>query len=448
VGRHEFSEIESQLESQDRSEVEAWQLARTIDQTKWVSRSRYWADAISRSGLSEASLTMPDDFLGFPYLDKDSYKSDMTQSPPYGGFLCRALGEIEQEGAHLFRTTGTTGRQTSIIKSQSDLRDFARCGARNLAVAGAQPGDYVFMTFPYSMWTAAWGYYNGASLVGTTIIPAGAPMPTEMRIDLLNEYRPRVMVCTPSYALALAEAARSAGTDPADAGVEIVMVGGEPVSTARRKRIEEAWGVPGGVRNFSGISEVAGVYLGAECEAQQGMHVYEDVLRCDVVVPGESEWASPETGGELVVTSLVETALALNYRFRTGDLVYFTDEPCSCGRTSRRLLSIETRLDDMRKIRGINVWASAIEELLHSVDGVGDEFELVLERKGDLDEVTVRVEPRADLAAERYAAVSEQAESLLIRQLGIRLPVEVVPPGSLPRYELKAKRWVDRRMKD
>ena len=102
----------------------------------------------------------------------------------------------------------------------------------------------------------------------------------------------------------------------------------------------------------------------------------------------------------------------------------------------------------MRKIRGINVWASAIEELLHSVDGVGDEFELMLERKGDLDEVTVRVEPRADLAADRYAALSEQAESLLKRRLGIRLPVEVVPPGALPRYELKAKRWVDRRKKE
>ena len=448
MGRHEFSDIESELENQDRREAEAWQLSRTIDQTKWVSRSRYWADAISQSGLSEASLTEPDDFLGFPYLTKATYKADMTQSPPYGGFLCRPLGEIEPEGAYLFRTTGTTGRQTSILKSQSDLRDFARCGARNLAIAGARPGDYVFMTFPYTMWTAAWGYYHGAGLVGATIVPAGAPLPTEMRIDLLNEYRPRVMVCTPSYALALAEAATSAGTDPADAGVEIILVGGEPVSTARRKRIEEAWGVPGGVRNFSGISEVAGVYLGAECEAQQGMHVYEDVLRCDVVVPGESEWASPETGGELVVTSLVETALALNYRFRTGDFVYFTDEPCSCGRTSRRLLSIETRLDDMRKIRGINVWVSAIEELLHSVDGVGDEFELVLEQKGDLDEVTVRVEPRADLASDQHAALAGKAERLLKSQLGIRLPVEVVPPGTLPRYELKAQRWIDRRKKD
>lgn len=443
--RRGFSELESELEGRNRQETEAWHLARTIDQTKWVSQSRYWAATFSQLGLSETNLTDPDDFLVFPCLSKRAYKTDMTRSPPYGGFLCRPLGEIEQQGAHLFRTTGTTGRQIPIIKTKLEIDAFARCGARNLLIAGARPGDYVLMTFPCTMWTGAWGYYHGAALVGATIIPAGAPLPTGMRIELLTEYCPRIIVCTPSYALAFAEAVKSAGRNPAEAGVEIILVGGEPFSAARRRRIEQAWGAPGGVRNFSGISEVAAVYLGAECEAQQGMHLYEDMVRCDVLVPDRTEWASSDVGGELVVTSLVETALALNYRFRTGDFVYFSDEPCRCGRTSRRLLSIETRLDDMRKIRGVNVWASAVEELLHAVDGVGDEFELLLEQIEHLDEVTVRVEARREVPADQYTALAATAQGVLKARIGLRLPVEVVSPDTLPRYELKAKRWVDHR---
>ena len=356
--------------------------------------------------------------------------------------------ELEQRGAHIFRTTGTTGKQTSIIKSRDDLEAFTTCGARNLHIAGVRAGDYVFMTYPYTLWTAAWGFYHGASRIGATIIPAGAPLPTEMRISLLEDFRPRAMVATPSYALILAEAVRQSGRDPTAMGIEIILVGGEPISTARRHRIEESWGAPGGVRNFSGISEVAGVYLGVECSAQAGMHVYEDLLCADVIVPGKDEQASANQGGELVVTSLVDTALALNFRFRTGDFVHYTDAPCKCGRTSRRILSIESRLDDMRKIRGINIWATAVEEHLHKIPGVGDEFVLIIERVGDLDEVTVRVEAKHELTADQYQTLAADVGNYLQGQLGIRMPVEIVPPSTLPRPELKAKRWIDRRSKD
>jgi phenylacetate-CoA ligase len=437
--------IESVLEGLERHEVECQQLSRTVDQTRWVMNASYWAQTLRINDCGTESLKSPDDLLKLPTLTKKSYREAISSNPPYGGFLCRALLEIEREGAYLFRTTGTTGRQTSIIKSKDDLAAFARCGARNMSIAGVSAGDYVFMTFPYTMWTAAWGFYHGSAMIGATIVPAGAPLPTEMRIALLEEYKPRALVCTPSYGLAFAEAVKASGRDPAAMGVQIILVGGEPISTSRRRRIENAWGAPKGVRNFSGISEVAGVYLGVECPAQTGMHVYEDVLRCDVLVPDADEWASPDAGGELVVTSLVKTALSINYRFRTGDYVYFTDEPCACGRTSRRLLSIETRLDDMRKIRGINVWASAVEDLLQKVSGSGDEFELRLCRSGELDEVIVRAEANPCVQPEEYSRLAEEISGCLRSALGIRLPVEIVPPGSLPRYELKAKRWVDTR---
>lgn len=439
------NKIESPLEIIDRGQAGALQLAKTLAQTQWVAKSDYWRGAFRDAAVDIGLLKTSDDFLKLPALTKHIYREAISRQPPYGGFLCRPPAEIENEGAYLFRTTGTTGKQTSIIKSKADVEAFALCGARNMLIAGALPGDYVFMTFPYTMWTAAWGYYHGAPLIGATIVPAGAPLPTEMRIALLEEYRPRILVCTPSYALALAEAVKATSRDPAAMGVEIILVGGEPISTARRARIEALWGAPKGVRNFSGISEVAGVYLGVECPAQVGMHVYEDVLRCDVMVPGAAEWASAHSGGELVVTSLVKTALAFNYRFRTGDFVYFTDEPCACGRKSRRLLSLETRLDDMRKIRGINVWASAVEEILHKVSGCGDEFELRIVRSGELDDVIVRTEAQACLAPEKYQALTEELEKSLRAALGIRLAVEIVPAKSLPRYELKAKRWIDLR---
>jgi phenylacetate-CoA ligase len=440
--------IESRLEGASRDEVRRWQSSRTADQVRWVAKSRYWSSAFKKKGISLGSLRTARDLGRLPFLTKSGYKSELSRSPPYGGFLCQPQREIERQGAQIFRTTGTTGKQTSIIKSRTDLEAFAICGARNLSIAGVRAGDYVLMTFPYTLWTAAWGFYEGAPRIGATIIPAGAPLPTEMRISLLQEFRPRAIVATPSYALALAEAVRTSGRDPTKMGVGLILVGGEPISTARRRRIEESWGAPRGVRNFSGISEVAGVYLGAECPAQAGMHIYEDFLRADVLTPGKDEEASADQGGELVVTSLVDTALALNFRFRTGDFVHYTDAPCSCGRTSRRILSIESRLDDMRKIRGVNIWASAIEEHLHAVRGVGDEFALIIERKGELDEVTVRVEADPETAAARYRALAAGLEKHLRAELGVRLPVEILPPSSLPRHELKAQRWIDRRQHD
>lgn len=437
--------VESLFEGASRAEVAEYQFQKAVKQTQWVGQSSFWSEAFGAAPNISDGLRRPDDLLKLPTLDKKSYRDAIGKKPPYGGFLCRPLRHIEMEGAYLFRTTGTTGKQASIIKSRADMEAFATCGARNMAIAGVTAGDYVFMTFPYTMWTAAWGFYHGAPRVGATILPAGAPLPTEMRVALLEEYKPRVLVSTPSYALALAESVKANGKDPTAVGVELILVGGEPISPARRLRIENAWGAVKGVRNFSGISEVAGVYLGVECPAQCGMHVYEDVLRCDVLVPGMDEWASPDQGGELVVTSLVDTALALNYRFRTGDFVYFTDEPCICGRTSRRILSIETRLDDMRKIRGINVWASAIEELLQKVDGSGDEFELRLYRKGEMDDVLVRTEAKPNVSPDSYETLAQEIERRLRAALTIRLEVEVVPPQTLPRYELKARRWIDLR---
>lgn len=445
VRPHKQPHVTNLLEGRDRAEVEDHQFQKTIRQTRWIVRSPFWAEAFTASAKTADGLRHPDDLLNLPTLNKQKYRDALVRHPPYGGFLCEPLSTIEREGAYIFRTTGTTGRQASIIKSKKDMQAFAVCGARNMSIAGVTAGDYVFMTYPYTMWTAAWGFYHGAPLIGATIVPAGAPLPTETRISLLEEYKPRALVCTPSYALAFANAIRAAGKDPTAMGVELIIAGGEPFSHARRLRIEEAWGAPGGVRNFSGISEVAGVYLGAECHAQCGMHVYEDVLRCDVLVPHTDAWADAKDGGELVVTSLVETAMALNYRFRTGDFVYFTDEPCVCGRTSRRLLSIETRLDDMRKIRGINVWASAVEELLQKIPGCGDEFELKLHRKNEMDDVLVRAEAKPEIEASTYRDLAASIEKTLRASFTIRLEVEVVPPNTLPRYELKAKRWIDLR---
>jgi phenylacetate-CoA ligase len=353
---------------------------------------------------------------------------------------------VHKKGAIVYRTTGTTGKAREFINTHEGFGHFGEQGVRNLWMAGVRPGDFAMGTFPMSLWGAGWGYYYGCRNAGITFLAGGPPYDTRARLEIIFDYHPAAILLTPSYALTLARAAEEAGLDLRKSGVRALIMGGEPFPESRRRKIEEQWGIPGGARDFSGITEGGPIYMGAECEAQDGMHFHEDFAVLEVVKIGGTDPVPPGELGEMVFTALDQRVMGISFHYRTGDVVQYTDAPCKCGRTSRRF-KIEGRVDDMVKVRGINIFPSSVEELIRKIPELSGDFMLVLERPEDSDQVTVHVEPVQDLPNGRREEARADLEDRLRRTLTIRVPVALVEPGSLPRFELKAKRWVDRRPK-
>jgi phenylacetate-CoA ligase len=437
------------VETASREALRSHQEAKLAPLVTWLAeRCPYWRRQFSALGIGPGDVRTLDDLAGLPYLTKAACAAGMDAHPPYGEFLCHPVEEIHRMGAVLFRTTGTTGKQRWFINTHEGFHHFGEQGARVLWQAGVRPGDTLLGIFPLSLWTAGWGLHDGCRSARITFVPGGPPFDTSARLDLIRDYRPAAVACTPSYALTLARAASGRGLDLSACGVRALLIGGEPFPESRRRRIEELWNLPGGTRNFAGITEGGPIYLGAECEAQAGMHLFEDSVVFEIVHAGGRQPVGPGELGELVFTSLDQRVMGTSFHYRTGDLVRYTDEPCACGRTLRRIAGIEGRVDDMVKVRGVNVFASAIEDLIRSVPGLADDFLLILERPSDADEVTVEVEPAPGVDAAAHEGLRRALEAALQRALGIRIPARIVPPDSLPRFELKARRWVDRRPRD
>lgn len=435
------------IETASRDELRAWQEERLAPLVDWLfERCPFWRRTFDEVGARPGDVRKIEDLARLPYLTKAIYAENMDAHPPYGEFLCYPEDEIHRMGAILYRTTGTTGRQRWFINTHEGYQHFGDQGLRALWCAGIRPGDVVMSTLPLSLWSAGWGFYYGCRKAGMTFLSAGPPYDTRMRLDLIMDYRPAAVLLTPSYALTLARTAEESGLDVASAGVRALVMGGEPFPPARRRKIEELWRIPGGARDFSGITEGGPLYMGSECDAQEGMHVFEDEAIFDVIEIGGVAPVAPGELGELVFTALHQRVMGTSFHYRTGDMVRYTDEPCGCGRTHRRLLNgIEGRVDDMVKVRGVNVFASAVEEIIRKLPALADDFMLILERGAAGDEVTVEVEPAAELESGRYEETAQALEAELRRAMAIRIPARIAAPGSLPRFELKAQRWIDRR---
>jgi phenylacetate-CoA ligase len=251
------------------------------------------------------------------------------------------------------------------------------------------------------------------------------------------------VVLTPSYALTLGRQAEAEGVDLRALGVKGLLLGGEVFPETRRRKIEDLWGVPGGTRNFYGISE-GGPLFALECSAQNGLHLFEEDQVHQFWQPDRNEPVRAGELGEHVFTALKQRVMATWLNFRTRDAAVFSDEPCDCGRTTRRMW-VKERLDDMVKVKAVNIFASGVEEILHGVDHVGEEFRLVVDRIDEHDKVTLQIEVVAP--GDREAIVRDVSRQMHAA-LGITLEIDPLDPGTLPKTELKARRWLDRRPKD
>jgi phenylacetate-CoA ligase len=407
-----------------------WSRLRALVQEAFGANA-FWTAKWRAAGLACADdLRGWDDFHRLPLIGKTELVEDQAAHPPFGTNLTYPL----ERYVRVHQTSGTTGQPIRWLETQASWDWWARCWGFVLAGAGLGPGDRVYFPFSFGLFIGFWAGFEGARALGALAIPGGG-QDSLGRLGAMQALGATALVCTPSYALHLVEAARERGVDLAELGLRATVHAGEPGAgiPAVRARIEAGWGAP--AFDHAGMTEM-GAY-GYECAAQAGLHVNESEFIAEVLDPRTLQ---PAREGELVLTNLGRTGSPA-IRYRTGDRVRVADTPCACGRTFVRLEGgILGRLDDMLIIRGVNVFPSAIEGIVRRFAAV-DEFQIEVFRSGELDEARVLIE--VDGARDAHP-VRVAVREALRASLGLRLEVACVAPSTLPRWELKARRVVRR----
>ena len=368
-------------------------------------------------------------------------KADLRDHYPFGMFA-RPRAKL----ARLHASSGTTGKPTVVGYTLRDLETWAGLMARSMACAGVRPGDVVHNAYGYGLFTGGLGAHYGAERLGATVVPMSGGS-TERQIVLITDFGARVLCATPSYALAIAEVAEQQGVDLRKSKLRIGLFGAEPWSEAMRNEIQVRLGLK--AVDVYGLSEILGPGVACECEeAQAGLHGWEDHFIFEVIDPESGKPVAEGQQGELVITTLTKEALPM-LRYRTRDMTRVSTERCECGRSHLRIRRITGRNDDMLIIRGVNVYPSQIEAVLVGMPEIAPHYQLVVERKGSLDQVAVEVEAAQDVApsAEAYARIARAAQHQIKSMIGISAEVLVKKPGDIPRSMGKAVRVRDLRPK-
>jgi phenylacetate-CoA ligase len=439
------------IETAPREEIRAIQERKLREQVQYIfTNSKFWQGQFMEAKITPDDIRGVDDLARVPYMHKGVHTAHLEKEGSlFGGFLCRPMEEVLKGRGQFLSTSGTTAKARRFLLDMEEWGIYADASARVVWTGGVRPGDVAFLPFPLTLWTAGWVFQLAFEKIGVTSITAGQPFDTKQRFDLIRDFKPTVSVTTPSYILHMAATAKEMGINLKDLGFKHIFIGGEPCPDASRKRIEDLFESPGITRNFMGISELSPPCIcGIDCEEQGGFHTAsEDTMIYQFLKPDSAEPAKPGEVAELVLTSLVQKTVVVGFNFRTRDLCVYDDSPCKCGRTSPRF-KIIGRHDDMVTISGVNIFASGIEDIIRKFPEMGDEFQLVIEKKGELNKVTVKAEPRPEIDQSIYPQLKAKLEEAIRSSLTIKLTVEFVAFGTLPRFELKAKRWLDLRPKE
>jgi len=385
-----------------------------------------------RQRLRDIRLPLPsmDDYRRLPFTTKNELASDQAANPPYGTNLTYAHSEYTR----IHSTSGTTGRRLKVLDTEESWGWFTRCWQEIYRVFGIGPGDRVFAAFGFGPFVGFWAGFEAAHQVGAQAIPGGAQSSLQ-RLDAILECRATVLLSTPTYALRLAEVARENGIDIAGSAVRATIHAGEPGASipATRALIESAWGAR--AWDHAGLSEVGA--WGYECPAGEGMHALESEFVAEVLeVKGDSPVGEDETG-ELVLTNLGRWAAPV-VRYRTGDLVRLRSTPCACGSAFLRFSGgVLGRADEMVQVRGVNVYPAAVESIVREESAIS-EFQIEIFERRRMWEMRAEIEVNEGSKPEE---VRVRLEKELHLRIGIRADVSIVPRGSLPRFELKARRF-------
>lgn len=426
---------ERQVELLPREELEALQVKRLRETVARALSSPHYREVLGREGISPESIRSLEDLRRIPFTTKE----DLRRGFPYG-FLAVPKHEV----VRLHASSGTTGTPTVVYHTRRDLEVWADLVARCLYMVGMRKEDVFQNMMSYGLFTGGLGLHYGAERIGALVIPSGAGN-SRRQITLMRQFGTTAIHIIPSYALKLLETFQEMGLDPKDTELRMAFVGAEPHTEEVRRRIEEAYGID--AFNSYGLSEMNGPGVAFECPFKEGMHVWEDSYILEVVDPETLEPVPDGEEGELVLTTLRREAMPL-LRYRTGDLAFVYPDPCPCGRTHRRISRIKGRTDDMFIIKGVNVFPMQVEQVLMAFPEVGNNYVIVLEKAGPMDEMVVRIEVREELLGggiRKLEELKERVKRALREEILVTPKVEFVEPGGLPSGEGKAVRVIDRR---
>jgi phenylacetate-CoA ligase len=398
-------------------------------------RVPHYRQRFEQAGVHPDDLRSLDDLARFPFTSK----TDLRDNYPFGLFAVP-----RDQVVRLHASSGTTGKPTVVGYTRRDIDTWSDLVARSIRAAGARPGDMVHVSYGYGLFTGGLGAHYGAERLGLTVVPFGGGQ-TERQVQLISDFRPDLIMVTPSYMLAIADEFERQGLDPRDSSLRIGIFGAEPWTNQMRTEIEARLAID--AVDIYGLSEVMGPGVANECiETKDGPTLWEDHFYPEIVDPDTGAVLPDGEFGELVFTSLTKEALPI-IRYRTRDLTRLLP---GTARTMRRMQKITGRSDDMMIIRGVNVFPSQIEELILQRPNLAPHYVCELGRDGPLDTLTVRVEFKAGEPHDRASATGASAalEHAIKSYIGVSAKVTIEDPGAIERSVGKARRVIDRRAKN
>jgi phenylacetate-CoA ligase len=407
-----------------------------LDRLKWSLRHAYDNVAMYRERFDAAGVHPDDvndlsDLAKFPF----TYKNDLRDHYPFGMFAVP-----EEKIIRVHASSGTTGKPTVVGYTQHDIDVWADLVARSLRASGVQAGDLVHCAYGYGLFTGGLGAHYGIERLGARVVPMGGGQ-TEKQITLIQDFKPKAIMVTPSYMLNILEAYRAAGLDPRASSLQVGIFGAEPWTNAMREEIEQAFDMH--AVDIYGLSEVMGPGVANECvETKDGLHLWEDHFFPEIIDPETGDVLPDGSEGELVFTSLTKEGMPM-IRYRTRDLTRLLP---GTARSMRRIEKITGRSDDMIILRGVNVFPTQIEEQVMATPGLAPYYQIELTKEGRMDAMHVRVEALPDTATEAERAQAASTLNTRIKDIvGVSTKISVGDPGTVERSQGKARRVVDNR---
>jgi phenylacetate-CoA ligase len=423
-------------ECMSRDELEQLQLERLQSTMNRVHKNvTHYQKRFNELGVIPEDMQSLSDLTRLPFTTKE----DLRLNYPYGMFAV-PLREV----VRIHSSSGTTSKPIVVGYTKNDIRMWSNLAARFMTAAGVTHDDVVQIAFHYGLFTGAFGLHYGAETIGASVIPTSTGN-TEKQIMIMQDYRTTALVCTPGYAIVLAERMERIGMDPKGLSLKVGLFGGEPWSETMRREIESRLCLSA-TDNY-GLSEVIGPGVAGECLCKNGMHLFEDAFIPEIIDSETGVPLPPGSVGELVLTTLTKEAFPM-IRYRTGDITCLDYAKCDCGRTLVRMKKTMGRSDNMLIIRGVNIFPSQIQEILFSMVQGAPLYQMMIDRKGAMDVLEVRIEVTEEifsLEMQRQRAFLEMVRKRLRSVIGIDVTVKLVEPKSLPRQDGKIAQVMDSR---
>ena len=426
-----------EFETLPREALEAIQLRRLQTVLERVyAMVPFYREKFQEAGVTPADIKTLKDIQRLPF----TTKQDLRDNYPFGMFAVPMDNVVR-----IHASSGTTGQPTVVGYTARDIISWSELMARALSAAGAARGDIIHNAYGYGLFTGGLGIHYGAERLGASVIPISGGN-TRRQVMIMKDFGPTILTCTPSYALHLAEVAQETGVDFSELRFKAGIFGAEPWSERMREEIERQLHLS--AVDIYGLSEVMGPGVSIECqEAKNGLHVFEDHFIPEIINPETGETLPYGETGELVFTSITKEAFPV-IRYRTRDISSLNPEPCICGRTHVRMKRISGRTDDMLIIRGVNVFPSQIESVLMEIEEVEPHYQLIVDRTGNLDHLTVLVEVGEHAFSDEVRILQDLEKKIAknIKEfLGVSAKVKLVEPKTIARSEGKAQRVIDNR---